>query len=56
MTVKELIDILKMADPDTEVAIFAPDRDYYSYGYSEYSISKEDVDIRSEKFSICVDV
>lgn len=55
MKVKELIELLKQSDPEKEVTIFAPDRDYYSYGCREYSIDKEDVDVESEKFSICVD-
>lgn len=55
MKVKELIELLKQTDPEKEVAIFAPDRDYYSYGYREYSIDKEGVDVESDKFSISVD-
>lgn len=54
MTEKELIEKLKTVDPDTEVVVVAPDYDYYSYGYYEYSIDREGIDVRPEKFSICV--
>lgn len=52
MTVKELIEILKTADPDKEVVIIAPDFDYSTYGYFEYSIYKDGIDINAEKLSI----
>lgn len=52
MTVKELIEILKDADPDMEVVIEAPDSGYYTNEYYEYPIDKEEIDISFGKFSI----
>lgn len=54
MTAKELIEKLKMVDPDMEVVVEAPDSGYYTDEYYEYGIAEEDVDVCFGKFSIGV--
>lgn len=54
MTVKELMEILKVADPDMEVVIEAPDSGYYTDEYYEYGIDEKDIDTDFGKFTISV--
>lgn len=44
MTVKELICILSLVDPDMEVVIEAPDSGYYTDEYYEYGFTEKDID------------
>lgn len=55
MTVKELMEILKDADPDMKVIVSAPDSGYYTDDYIEYNLEKEGVGEESGRFYICVD-
>lgn len=54
MTVRELIEKLKTADPDMEVVIEAPGSDYYAVEYYEYGIDETEIDTNFGKFSIGV--
>lgn len=54
MTARELIEMLKTVDPDTEVVVVAPDSGYWADEYHEYPINKEDIDTNFGKFSIGV--
>ena len=54
MTVKELIEILKDADPDMEITVCAPDSGYYTDEFIEYDVDKRDVGEESGKFYISV--
>lgn len=55
MTVKELMEILKDADPNMEVVVCAPDSEYYTDEYIEYEVEKEGVGEESGKFYISVE-
>lgn len=55
MTVKELIEILKDADPDMKVIVSAPDSGYYTDDFIEYDVDKRGVGEESCKFYISVD-
>jgi len=55
MTVKELMETLKDADPDMEVIVSAPDSGYYTDEYIEYGVDERAVGEESGKFYICVD-
>ena len=54
MTVKELMEVLKNADPDMEVTVCAPDSGYYTDEFIEYDVDKEDVGEEHGKFYISV--
>ena len=54
MTAKELIEMLKTVDPDTEVTVCAQDSDYYAFEYYEHPVDKKEIDISFGKFTICV--
>ncbi len=54
MTVKELMEILKDADPDMEVTVCAPDSGYYTDEFIEYDVDKRDVGEEHGKFYISV--
>jgi hypothetical protein len=54
MTARELIELLKTVDPDTEVVIAAPDSGYYTDEYYEYPIDKDVIEISFDKLTIGV--
>lgn len=54
MIVKELMEILKDADPNMEVVVCTPDSGYYTDEYIEYEVEKEGVGEESGKFYISV--
>lgn len=55
MTVKELIEILKDADPDMKVIVCAPESGHYTNEYIEYDVDKRAVGEEYGKFYIGVD-